>query len=197
MTRSCRRLDEEPEGLQGSRLGRNLALFERRVDALDDVGSVWAGLQRLEVVSISLAQGADDPQVIFESMNSTGKDLSTADLVRNFVLMGYPVAEQRDLYATYWLPIERTLGITGASYDDAFDDFVRCFLTVANAPEPFTEPDAYPAFKRHVLSRGYAAGDRMKVFALRLKRFAGYYATAVRDSWTATSVKTSRVRTCC
>ena len=188
------RLDGEPEGLQGSRLGRNLALFERRVDALDDVGSVWAGLQRLEVVSISLAQGADDPQVIFESMNSTGKDLSTADLVRNFVLMGYPVAEQRDLYATYWLPIERTLGIAGASYDDAFDDFVRCFLTVANAPEPFTEPDAYPAFKRHVLSRGYAAGDRMKVFALRLKRFAGYYATAVRGEMTNDAEVTALLR---
>lgn len=177
-------LEKEPQGLAASQLGRNLALFERRVEALDDVGSVWAGLQRLEVVSISLAQGADDPQVIFESMNSTGKDLSTADLVRNFVLMGYPVAEQRDLYATYWLPIERTLGVAGASYDDAFDDFVRCFLTVANAPEPFTEQDAYPAFKRHVLSRGYASGDRMKVFALRLKRFAGYYASAVRGEMT-------------
>ena len=163
-----------------SRLSRNLALFETRVEALDDVASVWAGLQRLEVVSISLAQGFDDPQVIFESMNSTGKDLSTADLVRNFVLMGYPVAEQGELYRTYWRPIEETLGVVGSSYDDAFDDFIRCYLTVANAPEPFTDRDAYPAFKRHVLSRGYAEGDRMKVFALRLRRFAGYYAAAVR-----------------
>lgn len=167
-----------------SRLARNLALFETRVEALDDVDSVWAGLQRLEVVSISLAQGADDPQVIFESMNSTGKDLSTADLVRNFVLMGYPVDEQTELYRTYWLPIEQTLGVAQASYDDAFDDFIRCFLTVAQAPEPFTETDAYPAFKRHVLSRGYTSGDRMKVFALRLKRFAGYYAAAVRGEMT-------------
>jgi len=166
-----------------SRLARNLALFEARVEALDDVASVWAGLQRLEVVSIALAQGSDDPQVIFESMNSTGKDLSTADLVRNFVLMGYPVAEQGELYRTYWRPIEETLGVVGSSYDDAFDDFIRCFLTVANAPEPFVERDAYPAFKRHVLSRGYAEGDRMKVFALRLRRFAGYFAAAVRGEF--------------
>lgn len=177
-----------------SRLHRNLALFEQRIEALDDVGSVWAGLQRLEVVSISLAQGADDPQVIFESMNSTGKDLSTADLVRNFVLMGYPVTEQRDLYRTYWLPIERILGVVGSSYDDAFDDFIRCFLTVANAPEPFVDRDAYPAFKRHVLSRGYATGDRMKVFALRLRRFAGYYAAAVRGEMTNDAEVTTLLR---
>ncbi len=173
----------EPRGDESSRLMRNLALFESRVEALDDVDSVWAGLQRLEVVSISLAQGADDPQVIFESMNSTGKDLSTADLVRNFVLMGYPVSEQGSLYRTYWLPIEKTLGVANSSYDDAFDDFVRCYLTVANAPEPFTEKEAYPAFKRHVLSRGYAEGDRMKVFALRLRRFAGYFASVVRGAF--------------
>jgi len=182
---SVERKGELPTLDVASRLGRNLALFEQRVEALDDIDSVWAGLQRLEVVSIALAQGQDDPQVIFESMNSTGKDLSTADLVRNFVLMGYPVSEQQDLYHTYWRPIEETLGIVRASYDDAFDDFVRCFLTVANAPEPFAEKDAYPAFKRHVLSRGYASGDRMKVFALRLKRFAGYYAAAVRGEFVA------------
>ncbi|MBQ9007366.1 MAG: DUF262 domain-containing protein [Atopobiaceae bacterium] len=177
-----------------SRLSRNLALFEARVEALDDVASVWAGLQRLEVVSIALAQGFDDPQVIFESMNSTGKDLSTADLVRNFVLMGYPVAEQGELYRTYWRPIEETLGVVGSSYDDAFDDFIRCYLTVANAPELFTDRDAYPAFKRHVLSRGYAEGDRMKVFALRLRRFAGYYAAAVRGAFAGDDEITDALR---
>ena len=59
---------------------------------------VWDSIGRLEVVTISLAQGQDNPQLIFESMNSTGKDLSTADLVRNYVLMGLPMGEQENLY---------------------------------------------------------------------------------------------------
>lgn len=160
-------------------LRSNLALFERRLEALDDVDSVWAGLQRLEVVAVSLTQGVDDPQVIFESMNSTGKDLSSGDLVRNFVLMGYPLSEQQELYRTYWQPLEEVLGSVPYAYDEAFDDFVRCYLTVVHAPEPYEAPEVYPAFKRHVLFNGYGTRDRMKVFALRLRRFAGYFATAV------------------
>lgn len=161
-------------------LRSNLALFERRLEALDDVDSVWAGLQRLEVVSVSLTQGVDDPQVIFESMNSTGKDLSSGDLVRNFVLMGYPLSEQQELYRTYWRPLEEVLGTVPFAYDDAFDEFARCYLRVIHAPEPFDAPEVYPAFKRHVLFNGYATQDRMKVFALRLRRFAGYFAAATR-----------------
>ena len=161
-------------------LRSNLALFEQRLEALDDVDSVWAGLQRLEVVSVSLTQGVDDPQVIFESMNSTGKDLSSGDLVRNFVLMGYPLSEQQELYRTYWRPLEEVLGSVPYAYDDAFDEFARCYLGIVGAPEPFEAPEVYPAFKRHVLFNGYATQDRMKVFALRLRRFAGYFATATR-----------------
>ena len=181
---------EDPEGVEAPAevfysyaypaLRANLSLFERRLEALDDVDSVWAGLQRLEVVAVSLTQGVDDPQVIFESMNSTGKDLSSGDLVRNFVLMGYPLDEQQELYRTYWRPLEEVLGTVPFAYDDAFDEFARSYLSVVHAPEPFDAPEVYTAFKRHVLFNGYATRDRMKVFALRLRRFASYFAAATR-----------------
>ena len=161
-----------------ARLGENLALLERRVEALDDVDAVWRGLQRLEVVSIALDQSLDDPQVIFESMNSTGKDLTNADLVRNFVLMSYPLAEQQDLYRTYWRPIERILGEDG--FDVAFDDFMRCFLGIAYAPTSMEKADVYQTFKRYVLFHGYNQNDRMKNLSLRLKRYARYYVAVVR-----------------
>ncbi len=156
------------------RLLENLAFFERRVGALDDVASVWAGLQRLEVVSIALSQGQDNPQAIFESMNSTGKDLSSADLIRNFVLMAYPVAEQYDMYQTYWRPIEEILG--AGAYGSTFDDFIRSYFTVAYAPEFMAKADVYQTFKRYVLFNGYHRNDRMKNLSLRVKRFASYYA---------------------
>ena len=160
------------------RLAENLSLLERRVEALDDVDVVWRGLQRLEVVSIALDQTLDDPQVIFESMNSTGKDLTNADLVRNFVLMSYPLAEQQDLYRTYWRPIEQILGEDG--FDATFDEFVRCFLGIAYAPTSMERADVYQTFKRYVLFHGYDQNDRMKNLSLRLKRYARYYVAVVR-----------------
>lgn len=156
------------------RLSENLALFERRLGALEDLEAVWEGLRRLEVVSIALTQGQDHPQAIFESMNSTGKDLSSADLIRNFVLMAYPVADQRDMYQTYWRPIEEILGAD--AYGGTFDDFIRSFFTVAYAPESMAKADVYKTFKRYVLFNGYHRNDRMKNLSLKVKRFASYYA---------------------
>lgn len=53
------------------------------------------------VVDIALARDQDNPQLIFESMNSTGKELSQADLIRNFVLMGLEPKLQTHLYEEY------------------------------------------------------------------------------------------------
>ena len=160
-----------------SRLVENLAFFERRIAALDDVDSVWTGLRRLEVVSIALAQGKDDPQLIFESMNSTGKDLDLADLVRNFVLMGYPMRRQAQVYETYWRTLEEVLGSMGlGSFEDEFEGFVRCFFSMEYAPQSLGDADVYQAFKRYVQYRGYDRNDRMKFLCLRLKTFAEYYA---------------------
>ena len=77
---------------------------------MEDPNIVWDGIQRLDVVSISLDANQDNPQLIFESMNSTGKDLSSADLIRNFVLMGLPKEKQDALYLNHWRNIELTLG---------------------------------------------------------------------------------------
>ncbi len=160
-----------------TRLASNLAYFDRRVEALDDVDAVWAGLHRLEVVAIALTQGKDDPQLIFESMNATGKDLSNADLVRNFVLMSYTLEEQPALYRTYWRPIEQILGTD--RFDEAFDDFLRSYLTIMHAPTSMAKEDVYQAFKRYVLFNSYHKNDRMKNLSLKIKRFARYYAAVV------------------
>lgn len=172
--------ESEPALEPMSRLAQNLAFFERRLEALDNINLVWKGLQRLEVVAISLAQGKDDPQVIFESMNATGKDLTNADLVRNFVLMSYPLSEQRGLYHTYWQPIERILATETVAFDDAFDDFIRSYLSVVHAPTSMAKVDVYQAFKRYVLFHGFNENDRMKNLSLKLKRFARYYAAVTR-----------------
>ncbi len=155
-----------------ARLLDNLAFFEGRIQDIDDVNVVWRGLLLLEVVSISLTQGQDNPQLIFESMNSTGKDLSSADLIRNYVLMGHP--KQDELYLHYWRPIELALGVS--TYDTGFDDFVGDWLAVVNAPEPLVRRDIYRLFKRYYESHDYDREVPVENLLKELQRFAGYYA---------------------
>ena len=68
---------------------------------------ILEALEKLQIVGIELTKGEDDPQIIFESINSTGLDLTPSDLIRNFLLMD---ADNQDvLYENYWLPIEHAL----------------------------------------------------------------------------------------
>ena len=68
------------------------------------------GLAKLVIVDISLNRNQDNPQFIFESMNSTGRELSQADLIRNFILMGLEPAHQTSLYEDHWRPMEVEFG---------------------------------------------------------------------------------------
>ena len=158
---------------ESHRIVDNLALFRTWLSNIDDPNVVWDGIQRLEIVAITLSQGQDNPQLIFESMNSTGKDLSTADLVRNFVLMGLPMDEQEDLYANYWRTIEETLGAD--SYDEVFDEFLRNWLTVINAPASIATRDVYRLFKRHVTDNGYDKPGQMANLLKEIRRYAEHY----------------------
>ena len=72
---------------------------------VDDHYVVYKGINRLVVVDCKL-DAHDDPQLVFESLNSTGLDLSQADLIRNFILMRLPEPEQTRLYETQWRHIE-------------------------------------------------------------------------------------------
>lgn len=159
------------------RLRENLDLFDNLLESSGDANDIWRGLRHLEVVNIELTPGRDRPQLIFESMNSTGKDLSTADLVRNYVLMDYPVDHQDEYYRTLWAPIEDVLSADkNVSYEDAFDNFLQLYLTATCAPRSFAHADLYAEFKRYIVSRRYNENNRMRNFALKFKSFAEHYA---------------------
>ncbi len=105
---------------------------------------ICRGLAKLVVVDIALSRDQDNPQLIFESMNSTGKELSQADLVRNFILMGLEPTLQTRLYEEYWRPMELDFG--QEAYGTHFDGFMRHYLTVKTGEIP-RERDVYEAFK--------------------------------------------------
>ena len=154
----------------GSRLETNLDLFRSLVAAIDDANVVWNGLQRLEVVSVTLDQGRDEPQLVFESMNSTGLDLETSDLVRNYMLMGCPMTEQNTLYADYWLPTERVLG------NLSFDAFLHDWMVVT-LKRPVSKGRAmYSEFKRFAADSSLPRMERIRGLLESMLEHAGYYA---------------------
>jgi len=96
------------------------------------------------LIDVSLDREKDNPQLIFESLNSTGLELTQADLVRNYILMGLETQEQENLYTDYWFPMEKTFG--HAEYSDLFDRFMRDYLTIKTGKIPNIR-DVYSAFK--------------------------------------------------
>jgi hypothetical protein len=91
-----------------SRFDDNYAFFRSQISA-GEAPRIWRGLQKLEHVAITLGVGANAQQ-IFESLNSTGEPLRDHELIHNYILMGLSHADQREVEAGFWLPIERNTG---------------------------------------------------------------------------------------
>jgi hypothetical protein len=97
------------------RIQQNHAFFlERLRDPSTDLAVVCRGISKLLVVDVAFARDQDNPQLIFESMNSTGRELSQADLICNFMLMGKTPDLQERLYTWHLRPMELAYSFGGA-----------------------------------------------------------------------------------
>ena len=92
-----------------NRIIENHEYFYKQIDK-NNINKIYKGLQKLIVVDVALEREKDNPQLIFESLNSTGLNLSQADLIRNYILMGQEPTFQKHLYETYWYPLEQSFG---------------------------------------------------------------------------------------
>lgn len=117
-----------------SRLIDNFDYFKSKISQ-DDYKVVLRGIDKLILVSISLEGGKDEPQRIFESLNSTGLELSQADLIRNYILMGLKREPQNKIYQNYWEPIEH-LAKDEEKNSSKVSDFIRDYLTLKNKDIP-------------------------------------------------------------
>src|SRR5690606_843258 len=87
------------------RIVQNYELFRSLIRQHEnELEAICQGLAKLVIVDVSLDRSQDNPQLIFESMNSTGLELSQADLIRNYILMGLEPQLQTELYTNYWRP---------------------------------------------------------------------------------------------
>jgi uncharacterized protein with ParB-like and HNH nuclease domain/predicted transport protein len=129
------------------RVAENYRLFNSWIaESKEDLATICNGLAKLVVVDIALNRDQDNSQLIFESMNSTGKELSQADLIRNFILMGLEPGLQTRHYEQYWRPMELDFG--QEAYGTHFDGFMRHYLTVKTGEIP-NVAEVYDAFKAY------------------------------------------------
>jgi len=172
-------MQQKPQPAEASlRITENFAFFEEQVRELgDDLAPLCKGLAKLVLVDISLSRDQDNPQLIFESMNSTGRELSQADLIRNFILMGLEPAQQTRLYEDHWRPMEVAFG--QEAYGSHFDGFMRHYLTLETGEIPNVRA-VYEAFKGHARSNEVAA-DGVDALVADIHAYAGYYCAMALD----------------
>ena len=137
-----------------------------------DPEQVFAGINRLMLVDVTLERGLDDPQLIFESLNSTGVGLSASDLIRNFILMSLTEKEQTRLYRDYWSKIEDLF----RGSERVFSNFIRDYLALRSQPAKLERSDlVYTAFRRAFGGIGHDP-DALEALLKDLLRRARQYA---------------------
>lgn len=132
----------EDDFIDASNITANYRYFRDRLRTTKFTGpQLWDAIMRLEVMHLDL-EPHDDPQRIFESLNSTGLNLSESDKIRNFVLMNQKLKEQNRLYEDLWNPIE-------INVDYRTDWFIRWYLTAKTRRTP-KESEVFENFKNFV-----------------------------------------------
>ena len=157
--------DESSEHIQNSNLTVNYNYFYDRIQRNEiSIDELFDAICRLEIISIQLNQD-DNPQLIFESLNSTGLALSEGDKIRNFILMGLPTKQQEDFYEKYWNRIEECTG-----YD--VSAFIRDYLSVKQAAIPQINR-VYYTFKAFVEENSIETEEPLA----ELLKYARFYQT--------------------
>lgn len=159
--------NEDAEYIPESTITLNYRYFyDRIVNAKElTADELYKAIDSLEVIDIELEpEHGDNPQLIFESLNSTGLDLTEADKIRNFVLMNLPPVVQEQYYDSYWNKIEKCC-------KNDLDSFVRNYLTIKQGTIP-TLKEIYSTFKVYTKS----INDIEQVLADMLR-----YAVAYQD----------------
>ncbi len=161
-----RRNPSEPS----SKIVENFKLFEEWVSNTDKLETIFKGLEKLMIVEIALEKGKDDPQLIFESMNSKGIELAQTDLIRNYIVMETEIEKQEGFYNKYWRAMEEEF----KQNKKWFDRFIRHYLTIKTREIPNINK-VYVALKDYRQKEGIGIEDLLK----DLQKYCGYFCQIV------------------
>ena len=168
-------VEEKPiaEGTR-SRLIDNYNFFANKLaDKEIQPAEVYESIGKLQIVNITLDRAVDDAQAIFESLNSTGKELSESDLIRNYVLMGLEPSEQTYVYEHLWRPMEQLF--IYETQGTVMDAFFRHYLTMKLSRIP-KQGRVYEEFKLYHLNCEFGT---IRELCQDLLEYAKYYTNIV------------------
>ncbi|WP_231209527.1 DUF262 and DUF1524 domain-containing protein [Helicobacter pylori] len=148
----------------------NFKLFEEWVSNTDKLETIFKGLEKLMIVEIALEKGKDDPQLIFESMNSKGMELTQTDLIRNYIVMETEIKKQEGFYNKYWRAMEEEF----KQNKKLFDQFVRHYLTIKTREIPNIKK-VYATLKDYRQKERIGIEDLLK----DLQKYHGYFCRIV------------------
>lgn len=137
------------------------------------IDQLFDAISKLNVIMIELERD-DDPQLVFESLNATGKQLTEGDKIRNYVLIGQDAAQQSDIYDTYWLPIEQNAATV-------LDEFLRHYLSIKLTKTP-TKNNIYHPFKSYIMEQRDANRVSMTSLLREIKTYSEYYSQLISPS---------------
>ena len=157
----------ELEAFQDRNMLKNYLFFEKELENLsfDDMKHLSNGIEKLIYIDIALEKGKDDPQKIFESLNSTGLDLSQGDLIRNYILMDLERGEQNRIYKEIWIPIENNCKVSdGSEITSYVSDFIRDYLTL-KTEKISSKPKVFETFKAYYEKKNDEKLEDMKKYS--------------------------------
>lgn len=149
----------------------NFNFFKRQITE-ESFDNIQQGLRKLIFVEISLERAKDDPQRIFESLNSTGLDLSQSDLIRNYILMDLPPKQQDKIYNQIWNPIEENARDL-KKQKSLVSEFIRDYLTLKNKKIP-NKSKVYQEFKKRYQFKDedyQQELENIKAFSVHYRKF--------------------------
>ncbi|GAA9917286.1 DUF262 and DUF1524 domain-containing protein [Helicobacter pylori] len=162
--------DKRKPSEPSSKIVENFKLFEEWVSNTDELETIFKGLEKLMIVEIALEKGKDDPQLIFESMNSKGIELTQTDLIRNYIVMETEIEKREVFYNKYWRAMEEEF----KQNKKWFDRFVRHYLTIKTREIPNINK-VYVALKDYRQKEGIGIEDLLK----DLQKYCGYFCRIV------------------
>ncbi|GAA7094618.1 DUF262 and DUF1524 domain-containing protein [Helicobacter pylori] len=153
----------------------NFKLFEEWIRKnTNQLGTIFKGLEKLTIVWIALKKEKDDPQLIFESMNSKGMELAQTDLIRNYIIMETEAEKQESFYNKYWRAMEEDFKQNEKQDKKLFDRFVRHYLTIKTREIPNINK-VYAGFKDYQQKEGI----EIEALLQDLQKYCGYFCQIV------------------
>lgn len=171
-------IDNNNNKIESTRIKENFELFQEFLKKIDDLDIIHKGIRKLKIVDVALDLKHDDPQLIFESLNSTGLKLSQADLIRNFLLMKLNPSQQEKIYKNYWHPVEKKFSSNlknSKDEDKIFNRFFRDYLTIKNEGDIPNQSNVYEEFKLYIEKQKEGQQEKIETIVADIYKFSEFY----------------------